>query len=290
MSTCRKENSAASASVDGSRRTTSSFCRSVRSRETTAAGVCPARWARSRSQKMRPTTAASWLRRFSSGGRLSRRAARSAWIDLGISISLTGCPGVHCPSVTRTTPWSTNRRTSSSVKRGLPSETSTTRRRSSGGKDAPTSASSSCSLSPVASGSSTIDVAFGSPPPHAGRRSSSSCLARHRMRIGASDQRARYSMKSSRPSSAQWMSSRTSTSGARRAMSSRYVRQASNNWSRSTPPSAGRPITVRTARSSSIGASAARSASRAASRSPTISGGSSSRTAASTAITSARAE
>ena len=54
------------------------------------------------------------------------------------------------------------------------------------------------------------------PPPHAARRSSSSWRARQRTRIGPSAQRARNSRKSSRPSSAQWMSSWTRTSGLSR--------------------------------------------------------------------------
>ena len=48
------------------------------------------------------------------------------------------------------------------------------------------------------------------------RRSSSSWRARQRTRIGPSAQRARNSRKSSRPSSAQWMSSCTRTSGLSR--------------------------------------------------------------------------
>ena len=67
------------------------------------------------------------------------------------------------------------------------------------------------------SGSSRTVVAFSLPPPQPGRSSSSSGRARHRSRIGASrDQSATCSTRSRNVGSAQWRSSKTTTSGRSR--------------------------------------------------------------------------
>ena len=67
---------------------------------------------------------------------------------------------------------------------------------------------------PAVSGSSAIEVALRRPPPQPGRRSSSSSRARQTISSGARTQRARCSIRSSIPSSAQWMSSIASTQRA----------------------------------------------------------------------------
>src|SRR5439155_835182 len=95
--------------------------------------------------------------------------------------------------------------------------------------------SSARSLSPAISfavsssdrGASATVAAFTLPPPHAGRRSSNSSRAVQRISIGTSrTQSARCSMKSSTPSSAQWMSSNISTSGCCSASASKKRRHA----------------------------------------------------------------
>ena len=68
-------------------------------------------------------------------------------------------------------------------------------------------------LPPCERGSSEIVVAFRLPPPQVGRRSSSSSRARQTISIGPWPQPARCSIRSSIPSSAQWMSSSARTTG-----------------------------------------------------------------------------
>ena len=80
------------------------------------------------------------------------------------------------------------------------------------------SAATSSRVSSPVSGSSAIEVALRRPPPQPGRRSSSSSRARQTIRAGPRTHCARYSIRSSIPSSAQWMSSNASTSGPRGAM------------------------------------------------------------------------
>ena len=62
-------------------------------------------------------------------------------------------------------------------------------------------------------GRGVIVVALRRPPPQPGRRSSSSSRARQTISTGPRTQRARCSIRSSIPSSAQWMSSTAKTSG-----------------------------------------------------------------------------
>ncbi len=71
----------------------------------------------------------------------------------------------------------------------------------------------SLAVADAASGSRKTVMALGSPPPQLGRVSRSSCRARHSSTMGPSAQRARKSRNESMPSSAQWMSSMTSTRG-----------------------------------------------------------------------------
>ena len=93
-------------------------------------------------------------------------------------------------------------------------------------------AATSSRVSSWVSGSSAIVVALRRPPPQPGRRSSSSSRARQTIRAGPRTQRARYSIRSSIPSSAQWMSSIAITTGQRCEAASTSERTAENRRSR----------------------------------------------------------
>ena len=97
----------------------------------------------------------------------------------------------------------------------LPSAASRMRARASSGSAArPRRFAISSPHSSSESGSSRIVAALNLPPPHAGRRSSSSGRAMQSTRIGASrDQSAMCSIRSRNVGSPQWMSSNTTTSG-----------------------------------------------------------------------------
>ena len=92
--------------------------------------------------------------------------------------------------------------------------------------------STSSRVCSTVSGSSRIEVASWRPPPHRCRRSISSSRARHSRISGPRTHCVRYSIRSSIPWSAQWMSSKTSTSGLRRAIASITDRTAEKNTSR----------------------------------------------------------
>ena len=121
--------------------------------------------------------------------------------------------GTHRPSRSASDPSSISIEISSSTNSGFPSAASAIRRSTSGSRDArPSNCSISLAASASVSGSRWIVVALSLPPPHIGRRSSSSARARHSRRIGASrDQSAMCSMRSRNVGSAQWMSSKTTT-------------------------------------------------------------------------------
>ena len=91
------------------------------------------------------------------------------------------------------------------------------------------------------SGSREIVVALRRPPPQLGLRSSSSSRARHTIKSGPWAQPARCSIRSSMPSSAQWMSSTAITSGRRADISSSSSRTAAKIRSRTSVPSAFSP-------------------------------------------------
>ena len=156
------------------------------------------------SQKVWPTTEACWSSSRSSLRSESRRAAST---ECTVSGSAWASPA----------PSSRMRLTISSANSGLPPERSATWRirsawpfpASASGISAPTSSWARSGPS----GSSEIVVALRRPPPQPGRRSSSSSRARQTSSTGPRTQRARYSIRSSIPSSAQWMSSIASTSG-----------------------------------------------------------------------------
>ena len=93
--------------------------------------------------------------------------------------------------------------------------------------------SASSSLSSGVSGASSIAAERRLPPPHDGRSSSSSGRVTQTMRSGASrTARAMCSITCSSGSSAQWMSSNTSTSGCMLANSSAHARAAQRSSSR----------------------------------------------------------
>ncbi len=196
-----------------SRSACSAACRSPRSDSATAC--------RAPSQNVRPTTAACATRRRSNGSSESRRAASSAWTVSGRSLA------VPDPSSLR---W----RTISSANSGLPSARSATAAISSS-----LAASSPCSSSAISSrvsvsssGSRNTVVALRRAPPQLARRSSSSSRARQTSSSGARTHCVRYSIRSSIPWSAQWMSSHASTSGWSRAIPSTQDRTAAKNTSR----------------------------------------------------------
>ena len=164
---------------------------------------------------MRPITAARWSTDFARAGRRSIRAAISACSVSGIRS-------------TDSTPSSASIRIVSSTNSGLPSVLSSNSQRASSESCVPSSsASTSCSLSSRGSDSSSIAVARTRPPPQPGRRSSSSGRARQISSSGASrTQVARCSISSSSGSSAQWMSSKTSTSGCSSASRCAHSRAA----------------------------------------------------------------
>ena len=106
----------------------------------------------------------------------------------------------------------------SSTKSGLPSATSTMRCLVTSSSVPRASSSTNSVLSVSERGSSRIEVEFSFPPPQPGRTSRRSGRARQTSRIGAARiQSARCSIRSRNVGSPQWMSSKTSTSGARSA-------------------------------------------------------------------------
>ena len=181
------------------------FPRARRVRRQVDALVVPRARSASRPRRSgRPRMRAGATRR-SGGASASSRAASTRVHRLG-----------QRPAVLATPPRAM-RLTISSANSGLPAERSAicgdelalplTRRRRRAGR------STSSRVSSAVSGSSEIVVAFRRPPPQPGRRSSSSSRARQTIRTGPRIQRARYSIRSSIPSSAQWMSSMAITSG-----------------------------------------------------------------------------
>ena len=104
--------------------------------------------------------------------------------------------GAHRPSRSASDPSSISIEISSSTNSGFPSAASAIRRSTSGSRDArPSNCSIRLAASASVSGSRWIVVALSFPPPHIGRRSSSSARARHSRSIGASrDQSAMCSI------------------------------------------------------------------------------------------------
>ena len=187
------------------------------------------------SQNVRPMTADWRSARRSSGPRRSILAAIRACTVSGIR-SAEAAPSS-----------SASIRMVSSTKSGLPPVFSISATTSSGARPVRcSSVESISSTSCGASGSSSIEVARTRPPPQPGRTSSSSGRARQRRRIGASrTQAARCSISSSSGSSAQWMSSKTRTSGCTPASRSDHSRTAQaiscwldSLWTASSTPEA----------------------------------------------------
>ena len=158
---------------------------------------------RRRHGRSRPRRTRARATRRSSGSRRSSRAASSAWIAGGTAIS----PASSSPSASMAS--------ICSRKSGFPSAASAMRRLACGESSVPAaSAPMSTDDSSWESGSSRMEVAFSFPPAQPGRPSSSSGRARQRISTGAlRTQSARCSIRSSSVGSAQWTSSKTSTSG-----------------------------------------------------------------------------
>ena len=145
-------------------------------------------------------------------------------------------------------PRSASIRIVSSRKSGLPSALSSTSVLCAAGSlPSGSSPSASCALSSSLSRASSIAVARRLPPPHAGRSSSSSGRLTQAISSGTSrSDCARCSITFNSGSSAQWMSSKTSTSGCIPESCSAHARAAqrssSRERSRSLAPS--RPAAV----------------------------------------------
>ena len=175
-------------------------------------------------QKTRPTSAALWSTRFSSGSSRSIRAAISACTVSGMRWRAS----LSSPST----------RAISSRKSGLPSARSSTSARCAGGTSL-IRASASSSLSRGSSGTRSIALALRMPPPHDERVSSSSGRATAMISTGAvRSDLARCSISSSSGSSAQCTSSKTSTSGCTSASCSAQRSAAQVSCSGVRSPSA----------------------------------------------------
>src|SRR5581483_6455388 len=207
--------------------------------------------------KTAPSIAARSIARRSPALSWSRREARSTWIDSGTGISDRSPASRQPPREGRRWAPSISIETSSSTNSGMPSAEAWTRRRTSPATPLPSRFSSSTADSSSDSGSSRIVVAFHLPPPQAGRRSSRSGRARQTSRTGPSRMpSARCSTRSRKVGSAQFTSSKTTTSG--------FVRE-SDSSSRRIPQ---KPSSAATGSSSRPTSAAARRAARGAASSP----------------------
>ena len=198
-----------------------------------------------------PSTDATWSSERPSAGRASSLAATSAWRVVGIARSPSSRVGRYVPSsALARRPSATSIRTVSTAYSGMPlarARTSSTTSDASPG----TRPSSSSRMDPSASGSTRAAMAPRRSVPHPGRRSSSSGRASVITKIGWSRlQSSRCSMKSSSPSSAQWMSSNTRPTVPSAASRSKNVRQAANSSSR--PPDGASASPSRTSSRGSI--------------------------------------
>ena len=162
-----------------------------------AAGSAPVA-SRLDAQKDRPTTAASWSVRFSSGGRASTRAASTARTVVGSGSS----PVARTPRSRR---WLAI----SSAKKGLPSARATTRSCIAGGAPGRSSDTSRRASSSVSGSSESCEAARR--PPQPGRASSSAGRAVTTMSSGPVERATSCSSMSSSAGSAQCRSSTTRT-------------------------------------------------------------------------------
>ena len=179
-------------------------------------------------QNTRPTTAADRRARLSSGGRRSMRAASTPWTVSGMTISSMSSVARHRSAVRTMRPSSIRWRTISSRKNGLPSARSSMASRIEPGSSSTVSRNSmSRAASSCASGSRKIDEKLRLPPPQAACRCASSGLAGHRKSNGPAVLSASSSSRSSRASSAQWMSSTTAIAGRFAARPVKKARHAS---------------------------------------------------------------
>ena len=167
--------------------------------------------ARAPSQNVRPTTAACATRARSRGGSESIRAASTPRTVSGSSAA-------------RAEPSSAKRWTISSANSGFPPARSTSAPSSVGLAPASRNRTLTSSWASAAgNGSRNRTLAPRRDEPHWLRRSNSSSLAEHTCRIGARSHSDRYSIRSSMPSSAQWMSSQKITIGSACAIASRHA-------------------------------------------------------------------
>ena len=164
-------------------------------------------------------------------------------------------------------PRSRSMRTVSTAKSGMPSAASRRRARSASGSPG-TSPVRSSSIASSSSGSSGSVVALRVAPGKPGCRSATSGRASVSTKIGWwRPQSSRYSTNATRPSSAQWRSSKTMTSGPCSARRSKKRLQAENRSSRSGAERSERPsrcmsrgsIHVRSSSSGTCSSKAARS-------------------------------
>ena len=155
--------------------------------------------------------------------------------------------GRYTPSTGSSRPSWRSARTVSTAYSGMPSARARIADTAAAGRPGTNPASRS-RIAASGSGSSETDVKFLVPAPQFGRLSRSSGRARVTTRIGEFfDHSSRWSMKSSRPLSAQWRSSNRRTVVPRSAMRSKKIRHAANNTSRPPAGACSTPSSVSSA-------------------------------------------
>ena len=211
----------------------SSFRTRLATSGSTASSAAPEIADNPRRVKDLPRTDASWSRRRSSSGTPSSRDVISACRDCGTSNEVRSPVTMSPPPACSSTPRSRSIRTVSTAYSGMPSAASRSLTRTSSGSPG-TSPSSSSSMASSSRGSSGSVVELRIDPGKPGWRSATSGRASVTTKIGwCRPQSSRYSTNATSPSSAQWMSSKTITSGPCSASRSKKRRQAEKRSSRS---------------------------------------------------------
>ena len=180
---------------------------------------------------MRPTTAASWRRAFSSGSSASMRAPRTPWMLSGIASPSGGRARRQPPASLARTPSSASSASTSSRNRGLPPAPSTTSVMSESGSPVapPSSRPTSWRDSGSPRGWTGTTVACSRNVPSDASAPSCSGRAVTTMRRGPDARVAILSRMSSKVSLAQWTSSMTSSSG--RVAASAETKRGQWRWS-----------------------------------------------------------